>query len=161
MKKICLLLFALFVLCSFTALATAEELKNEMRLWETGTVVIWIGSVLSATIAIYRLVTKPIKRFQHALSVRFDGLTAGVGSVDKKVDVVLGDIGDVLCDRLHQSHDFYMRQKWCPKADKMRLVSMQKRYLELGRNHMTKQFELDLLGLPNEKKVTCDCDGCV
>ncbi len=58
------------------------------------------------------------------------------------------DIADILCDRLNQAYDYWMKKGWCPKADKQRLFDMHERYSALGRNHLAKHYRDDLTELP-------------
>ena len=62
-------------------------------------------------------------------------------------------IGDILCDRLQQAHDYYVNKAgWCSASDKQRLIEMHKRYRGQGRNHLADHNEQDILSLPENPR---------
>lgn len=103
-------------------------------MWEVlktiGSWVIWLVSLAGAVGAIYKWVASPLKDIRTSIAV------------------VADDVGDIFCDRLNQAHDYWVGKGYCPKADKTRLVEMHQRYTAMGRNHLTANYENDLIRLP-------------
>lgn len=70
-------------------------------------------------------------------------------SFSDKLDAIQDDIADLQYERLSQAHDFYMDRGWCPSSKKQMLCQMHKSYAEKGRNHLSKYYENEILGLPD------------
>ncbi|MDD3336957.1 MAG: hypothetical protein PHI98_15860 [Eubacteriales bacterium] len=93
---------------------------------------VWLAAVGAALSAIWAWVGKPLRK-----------LTG-------RIEDIREDTGALMGDRLSQAHDYWMRKGYCPAADKARLVDMHQRYSDMGRNHLARNYEQDLLELPEE-----------
>ena len=100
------------------------ELVKQLGDWA-----VWVAGVIGALTALWRWVAKPIRDIRD-------------------------DTGDLMCDRLSQAHDYWIRKGYCPPADLARLVAMHQRYKAMGRNHLMESYEQDLLELPPERPAT-------
>lgn len=68
-------------------------------------------------------------------------------NINKALDGVQDDIGDLQYERLSQAHDFYTTQGWCSTSKKQQLCNMHKSYRDKGRNHLSEHYEEDILNL--------------
>lgn len=107
-----------------------------------------LAGSISAVIALLTLVLfKPIKnaikkrREDRDMQKKFQQL------VLEKLDAITDDIADLQYERLSQAHDFYTSQGWCPTSKKEQLCQMYKSYHNKGRNHLSEQYEQDILKL--------------
>ncbi|MEG0766525.1 MAG: hypothetical protein RR482_02310 [Clostridia bacterium] len=90
-----------------------------------GNWIVWIVSLATALITLWKWIAKPIR------------------DVQANTDMLMGD-------RLAQAHDYWMRKKYCPPLDRKRLIDMHKAYAERGLNHLAENYEEDILELPEE-----------
>lgn len=96
--------------------------------------VVQIGAASGAVVSIITLLVKIWRLLKRA--------TDGVEKINQ-------EIGDLQYERLAESHDYYIRQGWCPSAKKEMLCNMYGDYTAKGRNHLTKAYEKEILALPS------------
>ena len=89
-----------------------------------------IVALITALIALYNWGAKPLRKMMER---------------DKQQEE---DLADLLWDRLQQAHGHFMKQGWCTPAEKERLITMHRHYSAKGRNHLSDNYERDILGLP-------------
>ena len=95
-----------------------------------GNQIIWLAAVIAAGGTIGALVRKPLK------------------TILEKLAIIQDDTCNLICDRLNQAYDHWMKKEYCPKADKARLIEMHRSYTAQGRNHLIKSYVDDLIDLP-------------
>ncbi len=91
-----------------------------------------------------------IVTFGGAIMAIYGWFARPMREIRKEIAIINDDTGDLLCDRLTQAHDYYMREGYCPEGEKRRLCDLHRRYRSRGKNHLADSFEQDLLGLPDE-----------
>lgn len=70
--------------------------------------------------------------------------------IQKAIEGLQDDIGDLQYERLSQAHEFYTDQGWCPGSKKEMLCQMHQSYQEKGRNHLSEHYEEEILSLPSK-----------
>lgn len=126
---------------------------------QIGDWVVWAVGVGGALVVIFKLILKPVTQPLDELKTQISKLQTHLTEVDAKLEalqkgtteklsVLEQDTGDLLCDRLSQSHEQWMRRGYCPHSEKERLVKMYRRYHDMGRNHLSASYEQDIIGLP-------------
>ena len=68
--------------------------------------------------------------------------------IEKLITGIQEDIADLQYERLAQAYDFYTDRGWCPGSKKAQLCNIYRSYKAKGRNHLTSQYEQQILGLP-------------
>lgn len=96
-------------------------------------VVQWWG-VLSAIVGFFALLVK---------------IWRVIDRVARGVEKINQEIGDLQYERLEEAHDHYIQQGWCPSEKKEMLCNMYGDYTAKGRNHLTKEYEKEIIGLPS------------
>lgn len=70
--------------------------------------------------------------------------------IQKAIEGLQDDIGDLQYERLSQAHEFYTDQGWCPGSKKEMLCEMHRSYQKKGRNHLSEHYEEEILSLPSK-----------
>lgn len=70
--------------------------------------------------------------------------------IQKAIERLQDDIGDLQYERLSQAHEFYTDQGWCPGSKKEMLCQMHQSYQKKGRNHLSEHYEEEILSLPSK-----------
>ena len=131
---------------------------------QIGDWIVWAVGVGTAVVVIFKLIvypiTKPLDDLKAQMEENKKDLKAMNGDIkslkettEKKLSILESDTGDVLCDRLSQSHEMWVRRKYCPHSEKERLMKMYRRYHDMGRNHLSDSYEQDIIGLPEDPPV--------
>lgn len=102
-------------------------------------------SAVSGALAL--VLFRPLKRRKERLRKQAEEAAAFQKLVLNKLDAMIDDIGDLQYERLSQSHDFYTTRGWCPTSKKLQLCQMYKSYTAKGRNHLSQQYEAEILAL--------------
>jgi len=102
-------------------------------------------SAVSGALAL--VLIRPLKRRRERLRKQAEEASAFQKLVLDKLDAMIDDIGDLQYERLSQSHDFYTARGWCPTSKKLQLCQMYKSYTAKGRNHLSQQYEAEILAL--------------
>ena len=100
------------------------------------------GAVASAIGAILALISPLIVKLYKLLK-----------RIDKKLDGLSEDVGDLQYERLSQAQDFYVSRGWCPGAKKEMLIKMHKSCRSRGRNHLSEHYEDEILRLPDKPQT--------
>lgn len=110
----------------------------------------YVTAVAGMLAAVNQWLVKPMKKFWAAeVSEKIDRLDARVRSIEKTLTTTQNDVSDMLADQLAKAHAEAMHRGWCSDAEKRRYVDLHKRYTARGHNHLTAQYEEDLLRLPS------------
>lgn len=128
---------------------------------QIGDWVVWAVGVGTALVVIFRLIVRPITQPLNDLKTQMEehkkdlkAINSDVKSLkettEKKLSILENDTGDLLCDRLSQSHEMWVKRKYCPHSEKERLTKMYRRYHAMGRNHLSSSYEQDIIGLPED-----------
>lgn len=140
---------------------------------QIGDWVVWAVGVGTALVVIFKLIVSPITKplddlktqmeeHKKDLKIIHSDINLLKETTEKKLSVLEDDTGDLLCDRLSQSHEEWMRRKYCPHSEKERLMKMYRRYHDMGRNHLSGSYEQDIIGLPEDLPVpTSKLNGVV
>lgn len=107
------------------------------------------GSV-SAILGLGALLFKPIrKRIQEKKAFRAE-LSTSLKQINRALEGLSEDIGDLQYERLSQAQDFYTSRGWCPGAKKEMLCKMHASYRAKGRNHLSEHYEEEILRLADK-----------
>lgn len=70
--------------------------------------------------------------------------------IKRDLSALVEDVAELQCDRLGQAYDIWKTERgWCPADTKRRLCLMFKSYHNKGRNHLSENYESDIMGLPD------------
>lgn len=113
------------------------------------------GSV-SAILGLGALLFKPIRKRMQARRAFREELSTSLKQINRALEGLSEDIGDLQYERLSQAQDFYTSRGWCPGAKKEMLCKMHASYRAKGRNHLSEHYEEEILRLadkpPKEEK---------
>ena len=121
-----------------------------------------LAGYISAIIALLTLVLfKPIRgavkrrkcrKADEARVIR-DFQASVMGELRSIKDITQGTsnaVADLQCDRLNQAHDYWMAKGYCPTDTKAMLCKIYHNYHAEGHNHLSEQYEEDLINLPSK-----------
>jgi len=77
-------------------------------------------------------------------------VTTSLDRINRSLDSLIDDVGDLQYERLSQAQDFYMSRGWCTGAKKEMLCKMHKSYRNKGRNHLSEHYEEEIMRLPDK-----------
>ena len=118
-----------------------EQLENAGR----------IAGAVSAVLALLAAVLiKPMRAAHRARRQRAEDEAAFRARVLAALDGITSDVADLQYERLSQAHDFYTGRGWCPTSKKVQLCTMYQSYTGKGRNHLSRHYEQEILGLPEK-----------
>lgn len=83
------------------------------------------------------------KKFQREVTTSLD-------RINRSLDGLIDDVGDLQYERLSQAQDFYTSRGWCTGAKKEMLCKMHKSYRNKGRNHLSEHYEEEIMRLPDK-----------
>lgn len=113
------------------------------------------GSV-SAILGLGALLFKPVRKRMQARRAFREELSTSLKQINRALEGLSEDIGDLQYERLSQAQDFYTSRGWCPGAKKEMLCKMHASYRAKGRNHLSEHYEEEILRLadkpPQEEK---------
>lgn len=107
------------------------------------------GSV-SAILGLGALLFKPIRKRMQARKAFREELSTSLKQINRALEGLSEDIGDLQYERLSQAQDFYTSRGWCPGAKKEMLCKMHASYRAKGRNHLSEHYEEEILRLADK-----------
>ena len=111
------------------------------------------GSISAIIGLIMLLLIKPLKALKQRKNIEEQNAERFRKTVLEKLESIMDDVADLQYERLSQAHDFYTERGWCPTSKKNQLCIMYKSYTNKGRNHLSAQYEQEILSLPDNPNI--------
>ena len=111
------------------------------------------GSISAIIGLIMLLLIKPLKALKQRKNIEEQNAERFRKTVLEKLEYIMDDVADLQYERLSQAHDFYTERGWCPTSKKNQLCIMYKSYTNKGRNHLSAQYEQEILSLPDNPNI--------
>lgn len=109
----------------------------------------WVVGIGGGLAVIWGWIAKPLRDVKKEVASFEKEMKSQMMDLRENMQNLQGTTDFMLGDRLAQAHTYWTKKRYCPPADKERLVEMHKVYSQRGLNHLYESYEEDILDLPD------------